>query len=108
MSTHHAKIPIPAAHLNGLSLGDDSNVLSAIAGGGKTGTDGRPVLLTLTDADIRAVIARLALDPKWSPAIDEAARIGFPLGDQATPEELEGRRRHLTRAMTRTGKAAAA
>jgi hypothetical protein len=95
-----AKVPIPAAHVSGLSLGTPGqNTLTAVAGGGVRGTDGRPVRLVMTDAEVRGIIARLAVDPRWSAAIETAARIGFPLGPQVTAEEQGRYRRHLCERM---------
>lgn len=98
----HAKQPVPAGNVNGLNVdAKDRNMLTALAGGGVRGTDGRPVYLAMTDAEIRGIIARLALHPRWSAAIDAAAVSGFPIGDQAPAEERERYRRHLCERMAK-------
>jgi hypothetical protein len=99
MSTK-AKIPIPAGRVSGFSIDyANQNVLTAVAGGGVRGTEGRPVYLVMTDAEVRGILARLSLDSRWSAALDVLAATAFPIGPQAPDAERERYRRHLCERM---------
>lgn len=99
MSTK-AKMPIPASRVNGFNIDyANQSVLTALAGGGVRGTEGRPVYLVMTDAEIRGILARLSLDPRWSAALDILAATAFPIGPQAPDAERERYRRHLCERM---------
>lgn len=66
---------LTAAHLHTAELYDpDENTLSAQVTSGPAGTIGRGLSLQLTDEEVRALLVRLAVLPRWAPAIMAAAR----------------------------------
>jgi hypothetical protein len=93
------RMGIQAAHPNGLHIQRDENILSAMTVSGPAGCERRGVAVRMTDADIRGVLAKLALDPRWSAALDVLAAAGFPMGPQAPDADRERYRRHLCERM---------
>lgn len=90
---------IQAAHPNGLHVQRDENILSAMTVSGPIGCERRGVAVRMTDADVRGILARLSLDPRWSAALDVLAATAFPMGPQAPDEDRERYRRHLCERM---------
>jgi hypothetical protein len=76
----------------------DENTLTALSDGPRS-TGGRPVVVHLTDAEVRGIIAQLILDPRWYPAMEAAVRSGFPMGYQTDPGERDQLRLSLCRRM---------
>jgi hypothetical protein len=94
-----ARKPIYAAHPSAMHTEDpDENTLTALTDGPRS-TGGRSVTVRMTDAEVRGVIARLVLDPRWYPALESAVRSGFPMGYQTSAGERDQMRLSLCRRM---------
>lgn len=98
--THRRQISAGRAH--SLSISKNGSILSAMVTGGPVSAEGRGVRVTLTDDELRGILAHLALDTRWAAAFLALGRSARVL---AASRELQyfpgtvGDRAHLTEIM---------